>query len=301
MKRLWLNKRYILNRSWQLAGTIFAVIGMAGMLANLDELILPSLDTWKRILVGVAILFGIWLFVFIGCCIFYSHVKIICALKLSNNHGVYVQYGDLFKKDIICDKHGEPSAEIRNVIIPVNCCFDTIVDNDLVSSTKIHGIAFCSLYDSGKYSQESLNQTIQDNLNSRNIAYTDILATEKRKGNLKRYPFGTVAEIPISDEEKYFLLALTEFNSDLHAEIRNRENYMIVLQRLIEYISTRSQGFPVVMPLIGGGLPEVSESEQAVMELLISLIKLNRDKLNCDIHIVIRDTGKEDISFLKYK
>jgi hypothetical protein len=228
-------------------------------------------------------------------------VEKICVLKLSNNHSVYVQYGDLFVKNIICDKHGVPSAEIRNIIIPVNCCFDTIVDNDLISSRKIHGKAFCSLYNSAKYTQEILNQAIQDNLHSRNITYTTITTAEKRKGNLDRYPFGTVVEIPVSDEEKFFLLALTEFNSDLHAEIHNRENYMNVLQRLIEYISSRSQGFPTVLPLIGGGLPEVSENEQTILELLIKLINLNKDKINCDIHIVIRDTGKEDISILKLK
>lgn len=153
----------------------------------------------------------------------------------------------------------------------------------------------------GKYTQESLNQTIQNNLRSRSIPFQPIAASEKRKGNLERYPFGTVVEIPVSDEEKFFLLALTEFNSDLHAVIHNRENYIDVLQRLIEYISSRSQGFPTVLPLIGGGLPEVSESEQVVLELLITLIEFNKDKINCDIHIVIRSTGKEDISILGLK
>lgn len=43
MKRLWVNRRFLIKRSWQIAGSVYAVIGLAGMLANLDELIFPSL------------------------------------------------------------------------------------------------------------------------------------------------------------------------------------------------------------------------------------------------------------------
>lgn len=301
LKRIWLNRRHIGKISWHIAGSAYAIIGLAGMLADLDGLILPEIETWKRILIGISILFLLWILIFIGCCFFYSRLIKICALKVSNNHYVYVQYGDLFDKNIICDKHGTPSAEMRNVIIPVNCCFDTIVDNDLISSRKIHGKAFCYLYDSGRFTPESLNQLIHNDLHSRNIQFTNLTVSQKRKGNLERYPFGTVVEIAVSNDEKFFLLALTEFNSDLHAEIHSRENYMDVLQRLIEYISSRSQGFPIVLPLIGGGLPEVSESEQTILELLLKVLEINTDKINCDIHIVVRNTGRENISIFGLK
>ena len=76
---------------------------------------------------------------------------------------------------------------------------------------------------------------------------------------------------------------------------------MNVLQRLIEYVSSRSQGFPVILPLIGGGLSEISDSEQTILELLLKVLEINKDKINCDIHIVIRDDGKEDISILGLK
>lgn len=180
--------------------------------------------------------------------------------------------------------------------MPFDFCVFLITFVDLVSSMKIHGKAFSTLYNSGKYTPESLDHAIHDNLNSRNIQSKRITAVEKRKGNLERYPVGTVAEITVSDEEKFFLLALTEFNSDLHACIHNKEDYLNALQRLIEYISSRSQNFPTVLPLIGGGLPEVCESEQVILEFLLSIIKINRDKINCDLHIVVRNTGKEDIS-----
>jgi hypothetical protein len=49
------------------------------------------------------------------------------------------------------------------------------------------------------------------------------------------------------------------------------------------------------MPIIGGGLPEISDSELTMLELMIKLINLNKDKINCDIHIVVRESGKTDI------
>lgn len=301
IKRIWVNKQYILKKSWQIAGSIYAVIGLAGMLADLDGLIFPCLDTWKRVLIGIAILSGIWAFILVICCVFYSAAEKVCVLRLSNNRCIYVQFGDLFAENVICDKKGRPSATKRNIIIPVNCCFDTLVDDDLISSQKIHGKAFCALYDLRKYTQESLNQAIQSHLHSRHITGTLVPGQQKRKGNLERYPFGTIAELPVDDAQTFFLLALTEFNSDLHAEIHNRENYMNVLQRLIEYISSRSQGFPTVLPLIGGGLPEVSDSEQTILELLLKVLEINKDKINCDIHIVIRDSGRGDMSILELK
>lgn len=301
IKQIWINKRYILKNSWQIAGSIYAVIGLAGMLADLDGLIFPCLDTWKRVLIGIAILFGVWALVLAGCCIFCPTPGKICALRLSNNRCVYVQFGDLFAETVICDKSGTPSAGKRNIIIPVNCCFDTIVDDDLISSQKIHGKAFRILYDSKKYTPESLSKVIRDNLHSRHIPFTYLTEQQKRKGNLERYPFGTIAELPVDDTKTFFLLALTEFSSDLHAEIHNRENYLAALQRMIEYISSRSQGFPTVLPLIGGGLPEVSEREQTILELLLKVLELNKDKINCDIHIVIRENGRDDISILELK
>lgn len=266
------------------------------MLANLDELILPELDTWKRVLIGVTILFAVWLLTAVVCAAFYWRTRKACVLRLSNGHKVYVQYGDVLDKRVICGKGGAPSAASRNVVIPVNCCFDTIVDDDLVSLTKLHGKALDSLYQSGQFTAYNLNQAIQSSLVLRSIPFKTITTAEKHKGNLERYPFGTVAEITVSNEEKFFLLALTEFDSDLHARIYSRENYMLALQRLLEYICSRSQGYPTVLPLIGGGLPEVSDSEQTVLELLLSVIKINKDRINCDIHIVVRATGTGDIS-----
>ena len=52
---------------------------------------------------------------------------------LHSNHSLFVEYGDLFNS-------GDPNEE-KNIAFARNRCFDTIVDDDLIGSKKIHGMA----------------------------------------------------------------------------------------------------------------------------------------------------------------
>jgi len=238
MKRLWVNRRFLNKRSWQIAGSVYAVIGLAGMLANLDELIFPSLAIGIRVIIGIAILFALWIVILLICCIYFIRKDKITVLNVLNNHHVFVQYGDLFSEKIIYGANGMPSAEKRNIVIPVNCCFDTIVDDDLIAARKIHGIALNNLYGDGIYTQEGLNRYICENLQSRGIPFTELTINEKRKGNLKRFPFGTIVEVDVNKNITYFLIALTEFNSDLHATIKKKRKlhcYTATIDRVYIY------------------------------------------------------------------
>lgn len=67
------------------------------------------------------------------------------------------------------------------------------------------------------------------------------------------------------------------------------------MQRMIEYCNARSQGFPVVMPLIGAGQSRTGNDERAILEYLIGLLKMNKTLIMSDIHIVVRNSGKETI------
>ena len=296
LKRFLLNKHYILKKSWQITGVIYGVFGLIALLAPTDQ-ILP--EDWKisiRIFLSVLILCAV--FILVCLVVFWGTIKKekVEVLRVQKGKKLFVQYGDLFDKKIIQDSKGIPSAEKRNIIIPVNCCFDTIVDDDLIARDKIHGKAIENLLT--QMSLDELDAKITRALTDK--TFVEIKTEQKRKGNLKRYPFGTVVELDAIDDSRYFLVALTEFNKNLHAEIHNRENYLLVVQRMIEYIESRSQGLPTILPIVGGGLSEVSTSEQTILDMLIQMYKLNIDKINCDIHIVIRENGKDNIRILGY-
>lgn len=70
-------------------------------------------------------------------------------------------------------------------------CFDTKVDDDLISSKSLHGQTMENLYANGDYTKETLNERIQQKL--ANQPFTSVSQTDKPKGNRKRYAEGTVA------------------------------------------------------------------------------------------------------------
>lgn len=120
-------------------------------------------------------------------------------------------------------------------------------------------------------------------------------AKDKRKGNLKRYDVGSIAEINESSDLKYFFLALSTFDQDLTARTSQQE-YVVAMQRLIEYCYNRSQQYPIVIPLIGAGLSKTKYLERSILEYIIKLLKMNKDLITSDIHIVVRNSGKETVS-----
>lgn len=289
MKRILLNISYIAKLATKWTSAIFAFIGVLSTFASLSDLFPPQLSPWCKFLISACILLGVWVAAFVGCTIYVLAKRRIKVLELNADHHVYVQYGDLFSENEVL----EPSRR-RNVVIPVNRCFDTIVDDDFVSSGSLHGLAMNKLYDEGVYTQEQLNEKIKENLNQQQIPFERICSLDKRKGNLERYKLGSVAEIPASQNCTYFFLGLTVFDSNLKASVTN-VSYVAALMRLLEFCNTRSQGCPVVIPLIGGGMARTGRSEREILEYMIQLLKLYKELINCDIHIVVRESGKGSI------
>lgn len=290
MKLILLNKKYIIKKASQYTSYIFSGIGVIGLLAPISEIFPQEFGMIIKILLA-ALCVG---FVFLVCV-----GKVIANLKknnqieifeVSNNCHVYVQYGDLFSPNVIKNENKN-----RNIVIPVNRCFDTIVDNDLISEKTLHGIAFNKMYETGMFDAQSLNKAIQKNLALQKISPEVITRNDKRAGNLKRYPIGSVAEIKLSNECTYFLSGLSKFSYNLKAET-SAEDYVLAMQRLIEYCCERSQQSPIVIPLIGAGLSRTNKDERAILEYIVKLLKMNKELIKSDIHIVVRDSGKETIA-----
>lgn len=120
----------------------------------------------------------------------------IAVIDADNAHHVYVEYGDSFQNN----------GERKNIVITANCCFDTLVDNDLISETTIHGMAIKKICTDG-YTAEMVNAALQNDLiENRKIKPNRTLSTkDKRKGNLKRYPAGTIAEFKKHPRIKYHI------------------------------------------------------------------------------------------------
>lgn len=200
LKKVILNKKYICKLSFRLTAIAFSFLGFIGTFVSLADLVPAKWNVWFKLLFSFAIFCGIWIISFLCCALVFSCKNRISVFEANNGHHVYVEYGDILDDNIL-----EDTSEKRNIVIAVNRCFDTMVDNDLVSNKSIHGIAFNKLYESRLYDSDTLNDCIQKDLIERQqLKPKDLQREEKRRGNLKRYDVGTVAEIKKSDVCKFF-------------------------------------------------------------------------------------------------
>ena len=287
-KKIYINLKFIVKKSFEFTAAIFAILGFIGTLAPLDSIISEEIPMVIRVGISVGTIIAIWLFLFIAISIYLVKKSRFKVLAIGNNYHVYVQYGDVFSSGIVINEERR-----RKIVIPVNRCFDTVVDDDLITSNTLHGTSMKKLYQDGRYNEQSLDHDIQKYLEKGQYAVEIIGRAQKKKGNLKRYPIGTMAEIRVDDKLTYFFLGLSALRQDLHAEMSNEE-YALALIRMIEFCNARSQGFPVIIPLIGAG--HMRRPEKDVLQYLVMLLKMNRDLVNCDIHIVIPIDAMDRIS-----
>lgn len=150
------------------------------------------------------------------------------------------------------------------------------------------------IYSTGKTPDE-LNQKLRENLDTFKYKTDETLTRDqKRKGNLERYPAGSVAEYDVDKQLTYFFFALSTFNSNLHAETSDTD-HVIAIMKLIEYCNTRSQGNPVIIPIIGASGANTHKDENDILRYMISLIRMNRVLIKFDLYIVVREDGKDSI------
>lgn len=290
------NEQYIFYETKNDIINFSALLGLLAFFVSFSDVISyisDSADFLSKLSIGFTTVAIISFLFFIRQVIFVLSNKRVKVIGLNAGHNVYVQYGDIFSSGEVLNP-----VDKRIVVIAVNRCFDTMVDNDLVSENTLHGIAMKRLYDNQTYTQDSLNEVIKKQLELQNKLITEsVCKNAKRKGNLT---VGTVAEIDNpNDNILYFFLALSTFDENLKASTSD-EDYVIALLRLLQYIDARSQGMPVVLPLIGGGLSKTNINEGDILNEMIQLMKIKKYFLHGDIHIVIRNCMKNSIPIYNF-
>lgn len=293
MKQIWMNKGYIAKITCTIIGGLYALLGFIGTLVPLDELLPSSLSIWTRLIISISILISVWIICFIIVGKILSNKKRFEVIVANSGHKLYLQYGDLFDKNEVINPN-----ERRNIVIPVNRCFDTIVDNRLVSERTLHGMAFKRLYSKNIYTEESLNSEIQELL--KNKEFENISEEDKPKGNRKRYSVGTVVDLSGDSKEHYLLWALSTFDSNLKAHT-SIEEYALAVQKLIQACNEESEGFPIVLPLVGTGLSRTKKGQHDILTYLLNAFRLNKSEINCDIHIVIHEDIKNEVAIMNIK
>lgn len=285
--RIKLSLAYIAKQAAEWTSVVFAVAGFLGLFGSFEGLFRESDTFWNKLLISAALLIGTWILctIIVGIRVGGQIKKKVVEGK--NGKAVYVVYGDIFDSKII-------ENQKRYIAFAVNRCFDTIVDDNLVGSTSVHGMAFNRLYNQGLYTSSTLNTALQAAIKG-TPTYEILTTAQKPSGNLKRYEVGTYANLQIDDRLNYLLIGLTYFDTNLNAHVSKQE-YVLCTQKLIEYFDMEAQGYPVLMPIIGAGRSRTDLQEREALEYLISALKINQNKITSDIYIVVYESAKNRVA-----
>ena len=202
--RLWINKSAIFKLACTYTGVVFTFWGFVSLFEPLNGVFQDDASFVCKLLIGILVLLAVFIISAIAVCWKVLHSNEVCLGESSTRNSVYVKYGDMYSPDIVEKGYNGKRA----IVVSVNRCFDTIVDDHLVSHNTQHGQVFQKLYDSQKFTPDSLNRTISDILR-RDTAYEDLTVEIKPEGNRKRYNVGTTVNLQIDDNLSYYLLGLT--------------------------------------------------------------------------------------------
>lgn len=271
VNRIKVNCKSILKSYRELIEFIFSALGLS-IFFNINEEVPEKSDNTMIML--------LILFLPLVIAVFYNFFKKKVTIKSASSKEFCVSYGDIFKH----------KATLK--VIPFNCCFDTVVNDSLVSENTLHG-QFINKY--FKNNTEVLDGLIKESLRKNNYEYDSIKLEDKREGNRARYPFGSIAEVKYKDKI-YYLLALNEFDKNINAHL-DVEKYTTVINCLMTYYNKHSQGNDICIPLIGSGdMSRFNKGKQNILETLVALIKINDDKICGKVNVIVYNQDKYDVS-----
>lgn len=288
MRRLWINRKTIARKAMAMVGIMYTIWGFVSLFINNANMVDGSVGGGCRLLIGIVALLGS--FVFSAVCTSWWCLCSKSTRLISSNSGahVYVKYGDFLAFDVV----GEKPISRVNKVVAVNRCFDTIVDDNIISRQSLHGQVMQSLYDKGMYDSSSLADDIQRQLER--VKAEHCFAPEKVDGNRERYECGAVAEIKVSDALTYFFLGLCTLD-EANKPTTEKEEFVVAINRMIEYANARSQGYPVVLPIIGTGLARTNIHPADALQYIVSAFKINKEIINCDYYIIVSEKMKDSV------
>ena len=119
--------------------------------------------------------------------------------------------------------------------------------------------------------------------------------SNKRYGNLDRYPLGSIARINGENGVTFFLLALTEFDKECKAQC-NKHQYVECMLKLFEYYDSHGQGMELYLYPMGAGMARTGLSKKEALEATVMLTKLSKEHLKSKTTIVVDKRCKNEIS-----
>lgn len=273
------NIKFIVKRSIGVAGTMLSALSFILSLWSWEELGVAGYDK-AYILVAIVLLS-------IVVTIIWTAISRRREEWQQGNASIGVLYGDMIK--IGFPKRRSKFGK-RIVVIPVNTHFDTIVNDEIVAPSSLHGQWINHLCDNGE-TADSINNKIQTQIALQNIdpSHVDL----SKKGNKTAYPLGTVIKYECGNTI-FYLIALAEYDTDLKAHC-NKEQLQNIIKSLIDFYDTFGQSYPIYIPLFGTELSRVGISESESMQLIVDLCMLYREKIHGEVNVVVYENHRSQV------
>lgn len=291
LKFLKVNINPIIKNAFNFCGVIFSILSILLTCFTWDDVGIES----KR--ERFIILFLICLSTMMLSFLYFILFKKRRILWENGNGKIIVSYGDILKKAF-----PRKNKKKKIIVIPVNTCFDTIVDEDiadvinpLISPNSIHGKWIKSLLKTG-YNLSEIDSVMDKNLKNHSIKpLKTIDYNKKTRGKTVVYPIGTVLPIKAKNNITFFLLAISEFDENNNAH-SSKERIIIATEKMLEFYNNTGQGYDLYVPLLGTNLANTGLSHSQTLELMTNILKIHSEKIRGKISIVIYRKDKDKVS-----
>ena len=264
--------------------------------------IILSFITWEEmgvenIFVKMLIFVLIIIMALIGSTLWISVFKRKRLLWTTGDGRVTVCYSDIMKLSFPKKKTVK-----KIVVIPVNTCFDTIVDENislydkpLVSPTTVHGLWIKNMVKHG-FNINDIDIAIDKSISLRGInPVKELSRQEKKRGKLKCYENGTIAVVEGKNNVEFYLLALSEFDENNKAQ-SSKDEVFKSLRSLLEFYDVNGQGYQMYITLMGTGRSRAGLTHHDSLQTITSLFSLYSEKIHGDINIVIYKKDRDKVS-----
>lgn len=283
ISRIKNNIKYVFSRFTLIVSIAFGSISGVQLFIDWDTVGIHDFKNKMAVLLGVLVLCAI--------------ISLVWGAFLSNKRTIYskdeveieVRYGDLMKIAFPKKKRGE-----KIVVIAVNRCFDMVVSQDLIREGSVHG-QFLKRYVHNASEQTRLETAIKNSLTDFEYEPVCLDRSNKRYGNLERYPFGSVARVNGNNGVTFFLLALTEFDKDCKAQC-DKHQYVECILKLFEYYDSHGQGMDLYLYPMGTGMARTGLSRKEALEAVTTLAKISKEHLKAKTTIIVDKRCKNEIS-----
>lgn len=283
INRIKNNLHFIFNRFTFVVSIVFALLSGIQMFIDWDNIGIDDIKNEIAVLLGILMICAI--------------ISIVWGMVFANKIAIYskddveieVRYGDLMKIAFPKKKKND-----KIVVIAVNRCFDMVVSQDLIYEGSVHG-QFIKRYVHNESERAGLEANIKKSLSDFGYKPVRLKRSDKRYGNLDRYPLGSIARINGENGVTFFLLALTEFDKDCKAHC-NKHQYVECMLKLFEYYDSHGQGMEMFLYPMGTGMARTGLSKKETLEATLMLTELSKEHLKSKTTIVVDKRCKNEIS-----